>query len=170
MPEKTPRPTEKSPAVLHKAALALIDDLSRNNYDIKHDEADNVAKIIRYHRDGYDVAKAFESEGLLYDDEITADTVSILDSVDVHVRKAWNEEQAKWMAENGIKPCFKIGDEVRTVAGSARDLDSLTGKIVDIDEKTGIYTVCYGALGHVSEGYGTRGRNLPFENVVAATP
>lgn len=134
-PSPPPRPTRRTPSVLAAIVDGLMNDVVQwFEDDWRESEREStkadLLEAIQYGHDGYTRAKRLDDRHHWSCDAVL---VEILDSAD-----GWTEERravSAWVAANGIRPKFSIGDEV--LLGAERELAT----IANIDEKHALYTV-----------------------------
>jgi len=103
--------------------------------------------------DGYRIARALSDLGWEPDD-------SLVNTLSLSIHEAYlarDEITRQWVASEGIKPTYKVGDTV-TYKGNICE-------VTKVDEQLARYLLFCEALGHVHCGLGTHGTYANFEDV-----
>lgn len=154
-----PRPTKKAPEIIRKAAEALATEVKEWLGPDDETEIEEIIKdlekALKWHRDGYEIAKRMD------DYMPDAALVDILDRAGWLVDKAHNEACVLWLQEAKLKEP-EIGALVRHTKMPERGI----GTVVR-NSPEGTSTVSFPTMGHVTEGLGTIGFILPWEELEA---
>ena len=159
----TERPKRCSDAVRDVALNALLPEVIKwleQGGEESPDEEDvlkDLRRAVGWNGDGYELARALDSEGWSPDSEL----VDILNNWAHHEWKAHDDAQKAWVAENAnqIAPQFRKGDRVSAKWGH----ETVTGVVEDIKADMAQYTVR-----RAKDGPGC-GAIVNFEDTEAAT-
>lgn len=162
----TKRPSWNDLAVRELAADELLPQFAEwSGAELDEEQAAEVRKLLvdgmRWHGNGYDFAKEFESAGW----EPDHDLVDLLENINTF--GAHRKLVREWIAATGATPRLAVGTAV--VLPEGKDA-GVAGEIVRVNEGDGTYTVYCESLGHVREGLGTgtTGRIFAWETLESA--
>ena len=117
----------------------------------------------RVYIDGFEAAKTL-SDSYYY--EADSELVDILEHASSKFRNHLRNEIKEWVAQNHIKPKYKVGDKVTVSAKTLRSDKDMKGEVINVYADTAEYTICIPELGHTKgDGVGIKGRVLKFEDL-----
>lgn len=155
------RPTLRSPDILRATAIELIKDLRDKEFD--PDDEGCISSVIEAMRssgdlDGYRICKELDSRfGWVPD----AHMVDVMDAAFGVSHREHTKLVKEWVEQNAIRPRNGIGDKVEVDYRGHK----VAGEITAVDAATATYTVMIPSLGHVKDGFGTRGKVVNFEQL-----
>jgi hypothetical protein len=158
-PTTPPRPKRSDDAIIDAAARALAKDLSGLLGDPEEclDDLRRVLDDNSHNPDGYRLAKDLDNH---FGWDIDAQTVEDLDAAISHIHLAHELACEEWVKTHNLQ-APPIGAHVHQIG---KEEKNGIGTIVR-NQNDGRSTVCFPLLGHTTEGNGTRGYVLPWEEI-----
>lgn len=162
-PNPPPRPTRQDPHVIRAIVARMLPDIIEwMGDDWRESERDDViahlTDAVEYASDGYDRARRLDSRWSWTGD---SELVEILDGHDGH--RELDEAIRAWVAANGIRMRFAVGDQVR-FGYSTRAPRTNVGEVIEVDASRARYTVRPSdAEDLAKKGIGFRGYVVPQE-------